>query len=820
MNTIELKTTSFRLNEDFFGDVFRYKPGPRFKDAWLRLSDGGKRWLPHASLRIALTVHSDDFVYLDLENGKWRAKDDDWFFFSRKKIGDVELRRVLKAWEFVVSEGLTGELAKGVDEFSVERVSIADKLGKRPGRCPSPEDKWIWKVAAWQVAHLLAQKKLRADGGGEKALRLDSEASLLTWDNLLHAGRKGQFAALHEIRPAFITIPGRELPVLHLQSSYVKLATSWERKIKHAWSDHGVGRLLLYAAVRARRNDATGEWEKHWDNRAPDVMRNCGLDVPPEPSTVDLLDFGKVRARIAEPVSLSLYQMGTGPGQVFHDLVAQHALRCLPGAENVEMVKACRTLSRRLDSPVDLKEINPAVKATGAKRYHLAILYGNDRTRLRLSKALEKLLGLPGGTLAFGVNDVATTIGLVSVVFVSRPGAEARLSGQSGQVDVVAWAIKEICESDRSAGSGVIRAAIIETGVPEELYGGKRDPKHKIRRGLAAKGVVTQFLSTHSFKDKKDKNHPAKQKKDEDHPADRAVWDLLRSAGVFPIPFPSIDGISPNTWLVGVHVVKRPKSGWNKGFVVSIVALKADEQKSIGFIDDGRGWRPLHEYTAKFLALEHNRDFANAKSLIDMAVEQLLARSPHAKAVLFLDASECRRFWNGLADTGGDILPDCASRDRLAIIRTRMEDDKVPRAARVGDFPRNGNLQPKPPGTTDALYRLKEKDYAGAMWYVSPSLTMSRQRVPRKHSRFTCDKKELKKNWQAMTMTEFLIVSPGPFEAESLYKLSAVLCRHAPTWIGALERPSPMHLARAIVKDHPDMHEARDAEGEPFESGE
>jgi len=51
-------------------------------------------------------------------------------------------------------------------------------------------------------------------------------------------------------------------------------------------------------------------------------------------------------------------------------------------------------------------------------------------------------------------------------------------------------------------------------------------------------------------------------------------------------------------------------------------------------------------------------------------------------------------------------------------------------------------------------------------------------------------------------------------------KLMNVLCRHAPTWIGTLERPSTIHLAKAIVKDHPDMHEARDAEGEPFESGE
>jgi hypothetical protein len=51
-------------------------------------------------------------------------------------------------------------------------------------------------------------------------------------------------------------------------------------------------------------------------------------------------------------------------------------------------------------------------------------------------------------------------------------------------------------------------------------------------------------------------------------------------------------------------------------------------------------------------------------------------------------------------------------------------------------------------------------------------------------------------------------------------KLMNVFCRHAPTWIGTLERPSPMHLARAIVLDHPDKYEARDAEGQTVESGE
>ena len=113
---------------------------------------------------------------------------------------------------------------------------------------------------------------------------------------------------------------------------------------------------------------------------------------------------------------------------------------------------------------------------------------------------------------------------------------------------------------------------------------------------------------------------------------------------MFPNPFPSIDEISSNTWLIGVHIVQRrndKKSGysrkWNEGFVVSIVAVMAGERRSMGF-DDVRGWRPLHEFTARFLASPQNRDEAGAKSVVETAVEQLLTLEPRSKIVLFLDA--------------------------------------------------------------------------------------------------------------------------------------------------------------------------------------
>ncbi len=173
--------------------------------------------------------------------------------------------------------------------------------------------------------------------------------------------------------------------------------------------------------------------------------------------------------------------------------------------------------------------------------------------------------------------------------------------------------------------------------------------------------------------------------------------------------------------------------------------------------------------------------------------------------VLFLDALECRRFWNGLKDTGGDELPDCASLGRVAVVRTRIEESEVPRPARTGDFPQNGDPQPRKPGETEALYALKESDYAGASWYVSASLTKRRMGQHRNHSRFSCNEWELKKNWHAMTITEILVHSPGPFDAELLCELTAVLCRHSPAWDGTLKRPSPLHLAKAIVDDHPDF---------------
>lgn len=817
MDDVEVRTTSFRLSEAYFGHVFVYRPGERFKAAWQRLS-GIKRpssqyyyGLPDASLRAALTVISGDFV--TLETRLWGQAE--WAIVSRKRIEPPGLRMALGAWEFSVwPEGANGDLGAAADDLTVERVSIADSIGRRAGRCPSPQAKWFWNAATWDVAHRLASETLHLDHAVAVNLRLDSEASLLTWENLQRSGRNRDCAAMHVIAPRLITVPGFEEPVLHLQSSFVRLATAWNW-VNNAWICHAKRLPILYAATR-RARDAAGEWQTVWGDLTPEVLRKCNLAIPSSPSGIDLSAFGSIRGRWPK----QRYPIGTGTGQKFHDAVALHARKCLPESRPLTLVKARRTLPRADARQTIGAALDVAIQTIGAERLFITCLYGHDSTRQRVAKALQRLLGLPNGAHAFGPNNVATTFGSITVTFISPPGASARLSGNANREDLEAWVTAAVEPTYPTPRRHAIGAAIIETGDPEELRWSESDPKHLIRRTLASKGIVTQFLAVQT--DEQD-IRDGDTDPETDYRAESAVWDLLRSAGVFPRPFPSASGIPPGTWLVGVHAVQRRndkragyKRKYGEGFVVSVVATVAGAHMAIGY-DPTSGWKPLHQFNASFLAAPQDHDEARCKTLIEAAVSQLLVREPHSKLVVFLGARGCRRFWTGLQDTKGDELPRFIAEDRVAIIRVRSDSEEVPRMAGVGSWPEDKDSGPSKPHTTNALYRLKDPQWSGAMFYISTSSTMNRPGPHRDCTRFSCSPVALRRNWHAHTMTEFWSPYPGPFREDALYELSSLLCRQAPTWDGTLDRPSPIHLAEAVVLDHPDKYEVRNGEGEEAE---
>jgi hypothetical protein len=112
----------------------------------------------------------------------------------------------------------------------------------------------------------------------------------------------------------------------------------------------------------------------------------------------------------------------------------------------------------------------------------------------------------------------------------------------------------------------------------------------------------------------------------------------------------------------------------------------------------------------------------------------------------------------------------------------------------------------------NALVRLAHEDWRGAQFYVSTPRAMNAMGAHRNGTRYSVSGRDLASDWHALNMTEFSVRHAGPFLADDLYELSALLCRQAPTWEGTLNWPSPLHLARAVVRDHPGDYLA-DGEG-------
>jgi hypothetical protein len=68
-------------------------------------------------------------------------------------------------------------------------------------------------------------------------------------------------------------------------------------------------------------------------------------------------------------------------------------------------------------------------------------------------------------------------------------------------------------------------------------------------------------------------------------------------------------------------------------------------------------------------------------------------------------------------------------------------------------------------------------------------------------------------------VTELQILAAEQWDPEDLLRQVAVLCRVAPTWDRTLRWPSPLHLARAVVRDHPHGYANDGEEEEEVEDG-
>lgn len=809
MATIKtIRTTAFRLTDEHFGVVHVYRPGPHFSRAWSRLRDnwqkrgdvGDLRYLPYAGLASALRCLSGDFVALQRRVDRERA-----VILSRQPIGPDQLEMAFAAWETSALGLDDAPLSRLIDDLTQERVEIAGLVRYRQGRPPTLDGgNWPWDVAIWEVAHRLAASQMRTDRGSV-ALRVDSDAALLTWNDLVEL--EGKAAAMHKIVPLLITVPGVEEPVVSFQSSLVRLAPSWKasRGSRFAWAELRGDAPILRARVRHR---PAGEgFEAEWADRAAGVLRGASLNPLPavsaEPSLRGVLRCGYSRQPPGHPI-------GKGVGPWFHECVAHHARASLGDGAVPVTLEATKAMwpSRKTIAPRP-----PVVAAQDEAEVGLRILvvYADSSVRRRVRDALAHVLedGAPPLDLEAietfcrdlrALDDGETLrLGSVEVRFVRPPQAEQWLLRRSRADAIVSW-LDAWLPGEREGDA--LLAALVETD--ESAAKGSdalRDPKHVLRSALAERGVVTQFITTASEPSRRAIEKAKQEDRFGDHPAANAVADLMRGAGFFLRPFPAY-GVEAGTLLVGVYGarVTKKKSGKQKAtYLVNLVAVETGGREAWGYVP-GAGWRPLHEATARFLASDHDHGKHDAPKVVETAVEQLRLSFPGRPVVLLFDALGCRKFWDGLKDTSHGRPEPWMVPGKRAVIRVRALASELVRPAGAHDW-----TQAFTPARHTDFKPMRVVDARGdaPALVLSGSAVMNTVRSARTSSRFGASEKGLGEEWHSLGVTELLVVEPGQWDPDKLIEQAAMLCRVAPTWDRVLRWPSPLHLARAIVRDHP-----------------
>ena len=333
-----MRTTAFRLNDNAFGRVYGYHCGEIFNAAWQNLE---RRWrstrvnkyenLPYGSLEAALRVLLNDFVIVNSWIGTER-----YVFLSRQSIDKALLRRVIRAWETLVF-GDAGPLTSAASDLTEHELMAASVIERRQGACPLIQAGWAWKSAIWDVAHRLASRKLETDAR-KVSLRLDSDASLLTWEDLVAGEMKnGNVYAMHRIIPKLITLPDVEDPVLSLQSSLVRLDPGWYGN-GWAWADLK-GAMLLRAYVRVRPYDGVNgvtSWAVEWADQAAELLEKLRADPLPRLDPLPSATGDARKGFRTQPKKK--WALGSGVGPWFHEFVARHAYAVLDGiAEPIDM---------------------------------------------------------------------------------------------------------------------------------------------------------------------------------------------------------------------------------------------------------------------------------------------------------------------------------------------------------------------------------------------------------------------------------------------------------------------------------------------------
>ncbi|GLW90624.1 RNaseH domain-containing protein [Actinokineospora globicatena] len=791
--------------------------------------------LPYSGLATALRAYSGASVNL-FPASKNRAPE---FLVSSKRLDTRDLRDAFVLWEQALDNvpeseidfGYASELADLVVSSPVEEVALADQVRLLGDQPDAPT--WVYDAATWEAARLLSGAVWRIDGRDVR-LRADTDGNLLAWDPdtvWSSPWREGvlNYAALR-VRLLMKTMPGVRTPVLVLDPGVSRLG--WElRGARSAWlaPRHSDDPLLClglegWTNTKIEKTSATALAVAH-RLRGEGLLDAGDLDLSGPP--------GRLRALVRRSVR---FPIGRGVGMHTVRELARHAAGVL-GESTVSATRVSHQFSkgahRKVDKgrDVDLLEeggLPLVVKASGAERLRLLVLYSTQGTRRRVLRLLAYHFSRP---------DLADDV------------PEDILVGLHTHVEVAFHHVSSfLAHGDRPGGSGVPEV-LLEHGVPEGTrvlalceteYDGTEpagDAKPEVSRLLAGRGILAQFLVGATTDE-----DPAK-----DHAGHNALADLFRAAGLVHSRLTqALSFQRPRTErpvaYVGLHVRAQRGRVWKSGpprLSCTLVAMvpDGDHWRTLAYqIDEHSatglkiGWHDYSTVNASFRATrlpEGKRQDAAPVAAIDTALGDLGPHlTPGMGYVLMASGDTSRSLWPLLANKNLDRAPDGQGRvdgrpalpgwtlepaqRPLAVVRVTSGTRDLPRPVEVRDTAGNTTTR-----TTKALFRLNGSTNTWILSNVPRQWSGEKRarRLGEKHSRWSADALSGKNTWYAHTSTEILVVG-AETDPERHAIAAARLCHHAVSWDGRTSYPAPVHLAALMDRDHPQYRRTVDWDDE------
>ncbi|OLF10132.1 hypothetical protein BLA60_16930 [Actinophytocola xinjiangensis] len=789
--------------------------------------------LPYSGLATALRAYSGASVNLFPTSRSLAPK----LLISSRRLDPRDLHDAVVLWEQAldgvrdsdIDFGYSSDLADLVVDSVVEEVALADRIRFHGDQPDAPN--WVYDAATWEAARLLSKAVWRVDGRDVR-LRADTDGNLLVWerDTLWSSPWKDgvvNYAALR-IRLQMKTMPGVRTPILVLDPGVSRL--SWElRGARSAWlaPRHEDDPLLCLAVERGQNSiEKTSMTALSVAHRLRGErllgQGELALSGPPD----------RLRALVRKSMR---FPIGRGVGMYTVRELAHHAAGVL-GESNVSASRVSHLFSRQAHRKVDkgrdvdlLDEggLPSVIKASGAERLRLLVLYSTQGTRTRVQRLLA--YHFSRGDLADGIPE-DTLVGVhshVEVVFhhASEFLAHGDRQTRGGMPDLVM----------HEAPDGTRVLALCET----EYDGKKRDDDAKpdVSRMLAGHGVLAQFLVT----------APQVEDPAKDHAGHSALADLFRLAGlVHPRLTEALSFKRPDVdkaiTYVGLHVRAQRGEMWRSGTpklswaLVAMIpdgnhwrtlAYQADEQSKTGL---ETGWHDYSTVNAAFRATrlsEGKRQDTALVEAIDTALGALRSHlAPGMGYVLMASGDSSRSLWPLLANKNLDREPDAAGRvdgrpalpgwtlepchRPLAVVRVTSGTRDLPRPVEVRDVAGHTTTS-----TTSALFRLNGST---STWILSniPRQWSGEKRTRRlgaQHSRWSADTQTGRHTWYAHTTTEILVIG-AETDPERHAVAAARLCHHAVSWDGRTRYPAPVHLAALMDRDHPQYRRTVDWDDE------